>query len=125
MTTTRRAWNEVRDNIERGQLTDWIWFHPTLTIYTEVQTRQAFLATLTVDVVQPLTTLKVRYMRYTLLNPGDAGITLPQETQDRTRKRIKEDLKDSSSAYTDFADNILPRLKRTYLKKCQDVEVCF
>jgi hypothetical protein len=124
LNTTRRAWNEVRDNIERGRFSDWNRSHPTLTINTEAQTRQAFLSTLTVDVVQPLTSLKVCYMRHPSQFRCDAGMTLPQETQDRTRKRIKEDLKDSISAYTDFADNILPKLKRTYLRKCQDVEVC-
>ncbi|KAG1757960.1 hypothetical protein EDB19DRAFT_1660019 [Suillus lakei] len=85
VSTSRRAWNEVRDNVER-----------------EAQTRQAFLATLTVDVVNALTSLR--------------------ETQERTRKRIREDLKESGSAYTDYAENTLPKLKRTYLKKCQEVE---
>ncbi|KAG1749647.1 uncharacterized protein EDB91DRAFT_1108879 [Suillus paluster] len=85
LSTARRAWNEVRDNVER-----------------EAQTRQAFLATLTGDVVNALTSLR--------------------ETQERTRKRIKEDLKESGSAYTDYAENTLPKLKRTYLKKCQEVE---
>ncbi|KAG2345304.1 RhoGAP-domain-containing protein [Suillus weaverae] len=85
LSTSRRAWNEVRDNLER-----------------EAQTRQAFVATLTVDVVNALTSLR--------------------ETQERTRKRIKEDLKESGSAYTDYAENTLPKLKRTYLKKCQEVE---
>ncbi|KII93467.1 hypothetical protein PLICRDRAFT_121785 [Plicaturopsis crispa FD-325 SS-3] len=83
--TARRAWNEVRDNVER-----------------EAQARQAFLATLIADVVNPLATMK--------------------DTQDRTRKRIKEELKESSVTYNDFAENQLPKLKRTYLKKCQDVE---
>ncbi|KIJ68806.1 hypothetical protein HYDPIDRAFT_107059 [Hydnomerulius pinastri MD-312] len=85
LSTARRAWSEVRDNVER-----------------EAQTRQAFLTTLTVDVVNSLMTLK--------------------ETQERTRKRIKEDLKDSTAAYTDYAENALPKLKRNYLKKCQEVE---
>ncbi|KAH7912985.1 hypothetical protein BJ138DRAFT_1171559 [Hygrophoropsis aurantiaca] len=85
LNTARRAWNEVRDNIER-----------------EAQTRQAFLSTLTVDVVNSLSALK--------------------ETQDRTRKRIKEDLKESGNAYNEYAENSLPKLKRAYLKKCQEVE---
>ncbi|KAG9314701.1 hypothetical protein JVU11DRAFT_5510 [Chiua virens] len=85
LNTARRAWGEVRDNVER-----------------EAQTRQAFLATLTLDAVNSLTALK--------------------ETQERTRKRIKEDLKESSVAYSDYAENTLPKLKRTYLKKCQEVE---
>ncbi|KAG8220143.1 hypothetical protein J3R82DRAFT_1169 [Butyriboletus roseoflavus] len=85
MSTARRAWGEVRDNVER-----------------EAQTKQAFLSTLTLDVVSSLMTLK--------------------ETQERTRKRIKEDLKESTAAYSDYAENTLPKLKRTYVKKCQEVE---
>ncbi|KAH9060786.1 hypothetical protein EDB87DRAFT_1808472 [Lactarius vividus] len=86
--TTKVAWNEVRDNVER-----------------ETQARQAFLNTLTTDVIHPLTALKASL-----------------ETQDRTRKRIKEDLKESTSAHTDFAENTLPKFKRAYLKKCQEFE---
>ncbi|KAH9982156.1 hypothetical protein BGW80DRAFT_1261857 [Lactifluus volemus] len=74
--TTRAAWNEIRDNVER-----------------ETQARQAFLNTLTLD-----------------------------DTQDRTRKRIKEDLKGSAAAHADYAENTLPKLKRAYLKKCQEFE---
>lgn len=85
LSTARRAWSEVIDNVER-----------------EAQTRQAFLATLTSDVVNALIALK--------------------ETQDRTRKRIKEDIKESINSYTDYAENVLPKLKRTYLRKCQEVE---
>ncbi|KZT22129.1 RhoGAP-domain-containing protein [Neolentinus lepideus HHB14362 ss-1] len=83
--TTRSAWTEVRENVER-----------------EAQTRQAFLTTLTVDVLNPLSTLK--------------------DIQDRTRKRIKEDIKESTNAHADYAENTVPKLKRNYLKKCQDVE---
>jgi hypothetical protein len=46
-----------------------------------------------------------------------------QETQDRTRKRVKEDIKESIAAYSDFAESQLPKLKRAYLRKCQEVEV--
>ncbi|KAI0307495.1 hypothetical protein B0F90DRAFT_1674209 [Multifurca ochricompacta] len=83
--TTRVAWNEIRDNVER-----------------ETQARQAFLNTLTSDIINPLTVLK--------------------ESQDRTRKRIKEDLKGSALAHADYAENTLPKLKRAYLKKCQEFE---
>ena len=51
------------------------------------------------------------------------GLTYQQETQDRTRKRIKEDLKESTLAHTEFAENGLPKFKRAYLKKCQEFEV--
>lgn len=46
-----------------------------------------------------------------------------QDTQDRTRKRIQDDIKNSVNGYNDYAENVLPRLKRTYFKKCQEVEV--
>ncbi|TDL28854.1 hypothetical protein BD410DRAFT_760544 [Rickenella mellea] len=84
-TTVRRAWIEVRDNVER-----------------EAQTREFFHKTLVSDVINPLLALK--------------------ETQDRTRKRIKEDIKDSTSAHMEYAESTLPRLKRNYLRKCQEVE---
>ncbi|KAI0271619.1 hypothetical protein BC834DRAFT_860454 [Gloeopeniophorella convolvens] len=83
--TTRIAWGEVRDNVDR-----------------ETQARHAFLNTLTVDIINPLTALR--------------------ESQDRTRKRIKDDIKESASAHTDYAESTLPKLKRAYLKKCQEHE---
>ena len=46
-----------------------------------------------------------------------------QETQDRTRKRIKEDLKESGLAYTEYAENVLPKLKAKYVKKFAEAEV--
>ncbi|KAG6885717.1 hypothetical protein C0993_010890 [Termitomyces sp. T159_Od127] len=85
LNTTRSVWYEIRDNLER-----------------EAQTREAFCAALTTDVITPLTTLK--------------------ETQERTRKRIKEDLKDSSSAYNEYAENVLPKLKSKYVKKFIEME---
>jgi hypothetical protein len=60
-------------------------------------------------------------MRFFLLRRDIMHIRV-QDTQDRTRKRIKEDLRESSIAYNEYAENILPKLKRTYLRKCQDVE---
>jgi hypothetical protein len=47
-----------------------------------------------------------------------------QETQERTRKRIKEDLKDSTMAYNEYAEVVLPKLKSRYVKKYAEVEVC-
>ena len=46
-----------------------------------------------------------------------------QEEQERIRKRIREDIKDSVTAHTDYAENVLPRLKRAYIRKCQEAEV--
>lgn len=84
--TVRKAWRELRDNVER-----------------EAEARTAFANTLKRDVLPPLYALR--------------------ETQERTRKRIKEDLKESTLAHQEYLENVLPRLKRTYLKKCQDVDV--
>ncbi|KAK0438023.1 hypothetical protein EV421DRAFT_1738650 [Armillaria borealis] len=85
LSNSRTAWAEIRDNVER-----------------EAQARQAFLSTLTVDVLNPLTAVK--------------------ETQERTRKRIKEDLKESGSAYNEYAEVTLPKLKTKYIKKFVEVE---
>ena len=72
-------------------------------IEREAETRSAFANTLKMDVLPPLHALR--------------------ETQERTRKRIREDLKESTLAHQDYVENTLPRLKRHYLKKCQEVEV--
>lgn len=32
-------------------------------------------------------------------------------------------MRESVQAHNDYAENVLPKLKRAYLKKCQDVEV--
>ncbi|KIJ45715.1 hypothetical protein M422DRAFT_251018 [Sphaerobolus stellatus SS14] len=85
VTSLRKAWRELADNNDR-----------------ELQTRDAFLENMKVEVLAPLLSLK--------------------ETQERTRKRIKEDLKLSTETHLEYAENMLPRLKRIYLKKCQDVE---
>ncbi|TRM65964.1 hypothetical protein BD626DRAFT_194822 [Schizophyllum amplum] len=85
LTSTRSAWGEIRDNVER-----------------ETQARIAFINTLTQDVLGPLVTLR--------------------ETQERTRKRIKEDLKDSNNAYTEYAEGTLPKLRNRYHKKFADAE---
>lgn len=83
--TTRRAWGEIRDSVER-----------------DVQARAAFVSSLTVDVINPLITLK--------------------DTQERTRKRIREDLKNSNTAYDEHTTEVLPRLKTKYQRKHQEVE---
>ncbi|THV06112.1 RhoGAP-domain-containing protein [Dendrothele bispora CBS 962.96] len=78
------------------------WSEVRENVEREAQTRQAFLSTLNIDVVTPLATLK--------------------DTQERTRKRIKEDLKESGNAYNEYAEVALPRLKSRYLKKYAEVE---
>jgi hypothetical protein len=59
LSTTRSAWNEVRDNADRGPFSFPLSIHAP-TPLPESQARQAFLSTLTVDVINPLTSLKVR-----------------------------------------------------------------
>jgi hypothetical protein len=60
-TTTRAAWNKVRGNLERG--THWhshiLDLNLTLPIVAESKARQAFVNTLDVDILKPLTSLKV------------------------------------------------------------------
>ncbi|CAL1696188.1 unnamed protein product [Somion occarium] len=79
-----------------------VWAEVRDNVASELQGREAFVSALTADVINPLTSLK--------------------ETQERIRKRIRDDLKDAITAHTDYVENVYPKLKRTYLKKSQDVE---
>ncbi len=56
--TSRATWNEVRDNVERGTSQHNLQGELRLTIVLETQARQAFLNTLIVDIINPLTALK-------------------------------------------------------------------
>ncbi|KAF8167804.1 hypothetical protein B0H34DRAFT_683101 [Crassisporium funariophilum] len=78
------------------------WAEVVENVDREAQARQALCATLISDVIVPLTSLK--------------------DTQERTRKRVKEDLKDSGMAYNEYAEIILPKLKNRYAKKYSEVE---
>lgn len=73
---------------------------------------------MTVEVIAPLVSLKVRAPTLKLTRSH-----LKQDTQERIRKRIREDLKEAITAHTDYAENVYPKLQRTYLKKAQDAEV--
>jgi hypothetical protein len=57
--TSRTAWNEVRDNVERGTSQHNLQQDLRLISVPETQARQAFLNTLTIDIINPLTALKV------------------------------------------------------------------
>lgn len=57
--TSRTAWNEVRDNVERGMNQHNLQQDLGFTSVLETQARQAFLNTLTIDIINPLTALKV------------------------------------------------------------------
>jgi hypothetical protein len=73
-------------------------------------------------VIVPLITLKARV--HALRCGANLQLCPLQETQERTRKRIKEDLKDSTTAYNEYAEVMLPKLKSRYVKKYSEVEVC-
>ncbi|KAL5636007.1 hypothetical protein ACGC1H_004724 [Rhizoctonia solani] len=68
----------------------------------EIQSRTAFCTAVNTDVIRPLRELR--------------------ETQERTRQRIHEDMKESQSAYTECAENQLPRAHKHYRRKCQEAE---
>ena len=93
----------------------------TFRLYPEAETRLAFLGTLSTDIINPLITLKVPFRHHFPFVVTTH--TFSQDTQDRIRKRIREDLKDAVNAHSDYAENVYPKLKRSYLKKAQEVEV--
>ncbi|CAE7218473.1 unnamed protein product [Rhizoctonia solani] len=68
----------------------------------EIQSRTAFCTAVNTDVIRPLRELR--------------------DTQERTRQRIHEDMKESQSAYTECADSQLPRAYKQYRRKCQEAE---
>ncbi|CUA72376.1 Rho GTPase-activating protein gacY [Rhizoctonia solani] len=68
----------------------------------EIQSRTAFCTAVNTDVIRPLRELR--------------------DTQERTRQRIHEDMKESQSAYTECADSQLPRAHKHYRRKCQEAE---
>jgi hypothetical protein len=45
-----------------------------------------------------------------------------QETQDRTRKRIREDITSAKQGYDEYAET-LSKLKGRYIRRCQEAEV--
>ncbi len=51
------------------------------------------------------------------------GLVEVRDVQARIRGRIKEDLKMAEDMYGEMAEHRLPRLKKAYLRKCQEVEV--
>jgi len=119
--TSRAAWNEVRDNVERGTPTQ-----PTARFEAHICSRNSSSAGIPehADDRYHKPSYCTKGKRCTSRWIGYSGLLpIQKETQDRTRKRIKEDLKDSASDHADYAENTLPKLKRAYIKKCQDFEV--
>ncbi|KAF8269723.1 Rho GTPase activation protein [Lactarius quietus] len=90
-TTTRAAWDEVRDSLER------VAWWPTAV--AEANTQQAFVDILDNDIIRPLTT------------------PIQKETEGQTRKRVEEGLEDSAAKYADHAENTIMKLQQAYLKK--------
>lgn len=50
-----------------------------------------------------------------------APLTLYRDAQERIRKRVKEDLRTSIGKYDEMRHTILPRAKKTYEKRCEEV----
>lgn len=97
-----RALDDLLDDREPSSVRK-VWRELRDNVERETEARTAFASTLKRSVLPPLYALR--------------------ETQERTRKRIKEDLRESTIAHQEYLDNVLPRIKRAYLKKCQEVDV--
>lgn len=69
---------------------------------TELDARMHYIETLRQSVIAPL--------------------SLYRDAQERIRKRVKDDLKTSISAYDDMRHHTLPRAKKAYDKKCEELE---
>ncbi|EJD55489.1 RhoGAP-domain-containing protein [Auricularia subglabra TFB-10046 SS5] len=92
-------WDDRAEHLSTVRLA---WRELRDNVEREADSRYAFLAMLKTEVLSPLVQIR--------------------DVQERTKKRIREDLKDSITAHNDFAENTLPRLKRTYLKRCQEAD---
>ncbi|KAG8748059.1 hypothetical protein FRC10_009812 [Ceratobasidium sp. 414] len=99
-TQARAAWREVRDSLDRGG--SYVLAMNSSNSAAEVQSRSAFCSAINMDVIRPLRELR--------------------DTQDRTRQRIHEDMKESISVYVECAETQLPRAQKLYKRKCQEAE---
>ncbi|KAH9017672.1 hypothetical protein EDB85DRAFT_2015103, partial [Lactarius pseudohatsudake] len=116
-TTTRAAWDTVRDDLRRGMHLHTLNCGLRLTAVAEASTQQAFVDIVDNDVIKPLRTLKVSQKH--LVRKGVPVLTIRswKETRDETRKRIEEDLKGTAAKYADYAENTISKLQRAYLKE--------
>ncbi|KAI9431836.1 Rho GTPase activation protein [Lactarius psammicola] len=96
-TTTRAAWDKVRDNLDKGMNLHILNCGLGSIAAAEANTQQAFVDILDDDVIKPLRILK--------------------ESKYETRNRIEEDLKRSAAKYADFAENTISKLQQSYLDK--------
>ncbi|KAG8983985.1 hypothetical protein FRB94_009703 [Tulasnella sp. JGI-2019a] len=99
---TRYLDSQVDGGTETNTTLRQAWREARENVEREAEARGALVDALRADVIGPLIHLK--------------------ESQDRSRKRIKEEIKDSYQAHVDYQDNVLPKLKQKYLRKVQDVE---
>jgi hypothetical protein len=132
--TLRRTWRDVCDGLERGYSIRTSLWQQLMVIwsclnFSESDVRGALINSLKMDVVAPLQELKVRPVHY--LHPSrfsmfqiliDIALFNLKETHERSRKRIKEDIKSSLTQYNEYSENVLPRLKRLYIKRCQEAD---
>ena len=92
-TTTRAAWNEVRDNLASGTHLQFLHFHSRLTTEAEANAQQAFVDILDNDVIKPLVLLKASEEPFilaeiTLLTTGSPiGNGRPEKEANRGRSR--------------------------------------
>jgi len=73
--TSRAAWSEIRDNVERGTSQHNLQQDLRLISVLETQARQAFLNTLTIDIINPLTALKVNDALFAGLGILDSNLS--------------------------------------------------
>jgi len=59
----------------------------------------------------------VEALRQTVIGP----LTSYRDAQERIRKRVKEDLKTSCGRYEEMRNVTLPRTRRAYERKCEEV----
>ncbi|KAH9008445.1 hypothetical protein EDB83DRAFT_530461 [Lactarius deliciosus] len=96
-TTTRTAWDKLRDNLEKGTHLCTLNRLLESTVVAEANTQQAFVDILDNDVIKPLESLK--------------------EMKAQRGKQIEEDLKESAAKYADYAENTVSKLQEAYSKK--------
>lgn len=78
------------------------WFEVRDYTQREIETREAFANALSADVLSPLIALR--------------------DTQTRIQNRIRDDLKDATGSYEEFAFSKVPKMQRSYRAKTQAVE---
>ena len=91
-TTTRAAWDEVKDNLANGTHIRFLHFYLGFTADTEANAQQAFVDILDNDVIQPLVVLKASeepfvWSEVTLLTGHPKGNGRPNKEANQGRSR--------------------------------------